>query len=235
MSRYDLTPYVRDAIWLVAYPVRYAGTRFDARTAVIRLASGGLVLHSPGPIEAGLRERIDALGTVRAILAPSNFHHLHVTAAQRAFPEAATFLCPGLEKKRADLKHDGVLGDEPHPLWAADLDQVVQRGNRVTREVACLHRASRTVLLVDLVENFTSVTPGLSELLKLWMRVFRMWNRPRPAPEIQLFTRDGRALRESLERVLAWQPERVVLAHGELIEHDVEATLRRAWDRWLRE
>ena len=34
-----LTPYVVDQIWLCAYPIRLAGTRFEARMTVVRLAS----------------------------------------------------------------------------------------------------------------------------------------------------------------------------------------------------
>lgn len=60
-----------------------------------------------------------------------------------------------------------------------------------------------------------------------------MWNRPRPAPEYQLGWRDKAAARESLERILAWDFERVVLAHGDCIEAAARARLREAWARPL--
>ena len=59
-----LTPYVADQIWLCAYPIRLAGTRFEARMTVIRLASGQLMLHSPCNITAAIAEEISALGPV---------------------------------------------------------------------------------------------------------------------------------------------------------------------------
>ena len=35
--------------------------------------------------------------------------------------------------------------------------------------------------------------------------------------------------REALERILAWDFDRVVIAHGDLIERDAKSVLRRAW------
>lgn len=65
-----LTPYVADQIWLCPYSVRMAGTRFEARMTVIRLASGKLILHSPCEITAAMAEEIAALGPVAHILVP---------------------------------------------------------------------------------------------------------------------------------------------------------------------
>jgi len=84
------------------YPVRLAGTRFGARRTVIWLASGKILLHSPGEIGAALADELSALGPVAHLVAPGSFHHLHVTSAQAAFPDAKTWICPGIETKRPD-------------------------------------------------------------------------------------------------------------------------------------
>ena len=106
-----LTSYIADQLWLCTYPVRLAGTRFEARMTAIRLASGQIMLHSPCHITAAIAEQISALGPVAHIVVPGNFHHLHATSAQTAFPDAKTWICPGIERKRPDLKYDGILGD----------------------------------------------------------------------------------------------------------------------------
>jgi hypothetical protein len=38
--------------------------------------------------------------------------------------------------------------------------------------------------------------------------------------------------RSSLERIVAWEPEKVIIAHGRWYERDGSAQLRRAF-RWL--
>jgi hypothetical protein len=222
-------------IWCAAYPVRYSGARFEARLTVVRLRDGGLLLHSPGPIDDALAARLAELGPVRAIVAPGDLHHLHVAACQRRYPDALTFVCPGVEKKQPTLRFDALLGDEAPALWAGELDQVFVPGARVIHEVAFFHRASQTLILVDLLENFTDRTPNVSWVLQLWFRPLRMWNTPAPAPEYWLLGfRDRAAACASLERILAWDFVRVVIAHGDLITKDARAVVERAWRRVLR-
>ncbi|MFC2966582.1 DUF4336 domain-containing protein [Acidimangrovimonas pyrenivorans] len=225
-----LTPYIPDRLWLQPYPIRYAGTGFDARMSVLRLNSGEVMLHSPCEIPPTLAEEIAAIGPVAHIVAPGNYHYLHVPSAQAAFPEAKTWLCPGIETKRPDIRHDGLLGDSPPPAWADEVEQVLVRGSRWMWEVAMYDRVSRTLLLVDLIENFTDATPHASAMLKFWFKwVFGMWNRPRPAPEYRMGWRDRAAAADSLGRILDWPFERIVLSHGDLIESEAHDRARAAW------
>jgi hypothetical protein len=230
MTAMPLTPYVEDQIWLCAYPMRLAGTRFEARMTVIRLASGELMLHSPCNITAAMAKEISTLGPVAHIVAPGNFHHTYVATAQVAFPEAKTWICPGIERRRPGLKCDGVLSDVAPAEWAAELDQVLVQGTRIMREVAMFHLASRTLILVDLIENFTDVTPHTGGALKfLFKYVLRMWNNPRPAPEYRMGWSDRKAAAVSLRRILAWDFHRIVLSHGDLIERAAHEVATKAW------
>jgi hypothetical protein len=225
-----LTSYVADRIWLCTYPVRLAGTGFGARMTVIRLASGQLMLHSPCPITEAMAEEISALGPVAHIVVPGNFHHLHAASAQAAFPDAKTWICPGVEKRRPDLAYDAVLGDAAPAEWSAEIDQVLVQGTRFMREVAMFHRASRTLILVDLVENFTDATPDTSASLRFWFKyVLRMWGKPRPAPEYRMGWNDRAAAAKSLRRILAWDFERIIVSHGDLIDRDAHAVAEEAW------
>jgi hypothetical protein len=218
---------VPNQVWLKEHPVRLAGCQFLTRMTVLRL-DDGLCLHSPVEIDAATRSAIAGLGEVRAILAPSTFHHFFVAGAQRAFPRARTYGIAGLETKRKDLHFDELIGDEPTALWAGQMDQVVI-GNRVMREVGFLHRASRTLVATDLVENFRDETPGTNAMLRTWMRVFGMWGRPRPAPELRMFTRDKKSARVALTRLLSWDFDRAIIAHGELLDRDPKQAIREAW------
>jgi hypothetical protein len=40
-------------------------------------------------------------------------------------------------------------------------------------------------------------------------------------------------VKKGLEKILAWQAERIILAHGELIEDNVDEVLRSAWKKVL--
>ncbi len=226
----ELRNVVPDLLWVREHLVRMAGCRFFTRMTVIRL-DDGLCLHSPVEIDAPTRSAIVALGPVRAIVAPSTVHHLFVASAQKAFPSARTYGIAGLEKKRTDLHFDELIGDEPPPLWAGQMDQVII-GNPVMREVDFFHRASQTLIAVDLIENFRSETPGTNVMLRGLMRALGMWGRPAPAPELRWLTRDRQKNRVALERLLTWPFERVIIAHGELLEQGAHEAIRQAW-QWL--
>jgi len=217
-------------VWVKQYPIRYSGCTFPALMTVIRLKAGHLLIHSPCEIDSQTKAEIADLGPTAFIVAPGTYHYLHVISCQKAFPDAKTFLCPGIERKRPNIPFEGILDGTAQPEWDAELDQVLVEGSRFIWEVAFLHRASRTLILVDLIENIGDSTPGTNWVLRFfWKVVFRMWNRPKPAPEYQLGWRDKTAARRSLSRILSWDFERVLIAHGEPIVTDARETLRKAW------
>jgi hypothetical protein len=229
--RLHLREFVPDQVWLKEYPVRIAGWRLLTRMTVLRSDDGGVFLHSPVPIDAPTRAAIEALGPVRAIIAPSNCHHLFVAQAQQAFPSAPTYGVKGVGAKRPDLRLDALIGPEPPALWAGQMDQVLI-GNRIMHEVDFLHRASHTLVVTDLIENFQDATPGTNRMLRATIRLLGMWGVPNPAPELRWFTLHRKAAREELETMLSWEFDRIVLAHGEPILHEPKAAIRKAW-RWV--
>ncbi len=226
----ELQAYVAGQIWLCSYPVKYLAMKLYSRMTVIRLDDGRLMLHSPCKIDERLRQALVELGEVAYIVAPGTFHHLHVASAQAAFPEAETFICPGIEGKCPEMHFDWLLGNIAPAAWAGQLEQVLVRGSRWIAEVAFFHRQSRTLILVDLIEKFTDATPHVDWKLKLWWKVvFHMWNIAKPAPEYRLGWSDRKAARASLRRILQWDFERVILAHGDLIEADARHVVENAW------
>jgi len=125
-----------------------------------------------------------------------------------------------------------MLSDASPPAWAGAIEQVVVRGDLLT-EVVFFHRASRTLVLTDLIENFE---PGR---VRNWFyrQLIRLGGAADPdgkAPvDMRLsFRRRREQVRHAAERMLAWNPERIVLAHGRWYERDGSAELRRAF-RWV--
>jgi hypothetical protein len=196
---------------------------------VIRLADGSLWLHSPVHLGATLREQLDALGPVRFAVAPNRVHHLYAGEVAQAYPRARLWVAPGLPSKRPDLVFEGVLGDEAPAPWRGQIDQVFFRGRPYENEVVFHHRASRTVLLCDLAFHFG---PGAPWPTRLVMTVLGGAGRFRPTRLDPLLIRDRAAARASLERILAWDFDRVVLAHGDVVERGGREGLREGY-AWL--
>jgi len=215
-------------LWVATRELRFLGVETGTRMTVVQLADGGLFVHSPIPITAGIGSEVAALGPVKAVVAPSLFHHLAISEWRRAHPDAAFYACPGLEKKRSDVAWRGVLGDEPEPEWAGEIEQVFFGARSLENEVLFFHRASRTLICADAIFN-------LRQHPSRWTRfvALAIGNHAPGATFLERWMiRDRAAAREQVDRMLAWRPERIVLSHGDLVEAGGEAVLRRAY-AWL--
>ena len=73
-----------------------------------------------------------------------------------------------------------------------------------------------------------------SLLLRFWWKVvYKMWNNPKAAPEYQMGWGKKEIVKKGLDKILSWKSERIILAHGELIEGNVSDVLRGAWGEVL--
>lgn len=212
-------------------PLRMLGIPFRTRMTAVVLADGGVWLHSPVAPTPERVEAIRSLGPIRHLVAPSTFHHLFVDAWHVQVPEARVWSVPGLAEREHARALDEVLGDEAPEFWREDLDQLVFRGSTVLLEVVFYHRASRTLILTDIVQNHEPSVDGW-----FWRTVKRVNGVSAPdgsAPrDWRLTVRDRDAARDCRDRMLAWPFERVVLAHGRCIEDDAHAHIERAF-AWL--
>lgn len=220
-----LQPIAKD-LWTIEHTLRIAGLPIGTRTSVVRLADGGLLLHSPGPLDTSGRSALEGLGPVRALVAPNALHHFYVEENARAFPEARIYGAPGVAAKQPGVHFHEELGDTAPAAWSADLDQRLVRGMPGVDEVAFLHRASRTLLLTDLAFN---VRHSDSAWMRLFMRLNGAYGRFGPTRMLKTRFRDRAALRASLERILAWDFDRVSVTHGEILEAGGREALRDAF------
>jgi len=216
-------------LWVIEQPLRFAGLEVGTRMSVIALEDGSLLLHSPIRPDPELREELDSLGRVRFAVAPNRFHHLHVADCVSAYPELRCFCAPGLERKRSDIEWHGILGDEAPEAWAGQLDQIRFRGFPLANEVLFFHRSSRTLLAADLAYNIGAESAAVT---RLFFRLLGGYGRFGPTRLERLLIRDRAAARGSLERILEWDFERVILTHGEVLERGGPAALRAGY-AWL--
>jgi hypothetical protein len=211
------------------------GLTLPVRMSVIRLPDNDLLLYSPTRLTEGLRAELRGLGRVRHLLAPNTVHWTFLPEWQHAYPDAITWAAPGL-RERAQVRRSGArldhdLGDDLPPPWPG-IEHVVIPGGLGFREIALFHRKSRTLLMADLVLNVPArhVPAVVRPLARLLGAVDS-----NGAPAVYL--RAVVALRrrdaaQAASQVLAWQPERVVFAHGDWFRQDGTASLRHAL-RWL--
>lgn len=221
---------IAEGVWCASRPLRFCGVETGTRMTIVRLESGGLFVHSPVALDGVTREAVDALGPVVAIVAPCLFHHLYISEWTKAYPKATVAACPGLEKKRADISWSRVLGDDV-PVdaeWRGELEQVFFSALPIQNEVVFFHRKSRTLVTSDVIFNLAAHASAFTRAVS-----FMIGHREAgPTLLERLMIRDRDAARDQIGRMVAWEPERIVLAHGEIVRANGAAVLRKGY-RWL--
>ena len=212
--------------------IRFYGLPFPTRMTVVRLAGGGLWVHSPVADPGGLGDQVAALGPVRHLIAANWIHYAWVPDWQARFAQAVTWGRPGVQARAASrgvrLHLDQVLGDAAPAEWAGQIDQRMADSG-VHREVVFFHRASRTLILTDLIENFEPAKmPWWTRPLLGLGRVCDPDGRMPRDMAASFRTRRGH-LRDLVRTMIGWAPERVILAHGRWYDRDGTAELRRAF------
>ncbi len=196
------------------------------RRTVIRSGDGSLWIHSPIPFTQALADAVSALGTVRWLVAPNKVHHLYLADWIAAFPDARLAGAPGLAEKRRDLHFDARLESTPPEGWPEEIPFVFVEGASTMSEVVFLHAPSRSVLFTDLVFNTPGVGPNEAPIFNLLVGARGRFG---PHRMVRAFLRDKRAVARSLDRILEWDFDRVIVTHGDVLETGGREKLREAF------
>lgn len=213
-------------LWHLNAPLSVFGMAIGHRLTVARLPDGTLWLHSPVAYSAALADALAPLGRVAHIVAPTTMHDTYLEGWFAAYPKARFHGARGFAKFRPDLKFTDTLGDAPDPAWAATFDQHLLRGIPRLNEVALLHRASRTLILTDLVFNLGPDMPGLSRVL---LKLNDCYCRFGVSRLFKTTIKDRAAFRRSIDHVLAWDFDAIVVSHGANIPSGGKPMLRDAF------
>lgn len=217
-----LTP-LADDVWSLDRELRQPGMCLPVRTTILRLPGDELLVYSPFELDDEVANEIDALGRVKWIIAPNSYHHLRVASWIARWPDAELWAAAALHGKRSDLRFHGTLGAGEAPrAWEGMIDHVVLHGAPKMGEVVLFHRASGTALVCDLVFN---VAEPRGFFLRLFMRFTGVFRRFAVSRMWRFLTKDRARMAADVEQILAWKIRRVVMAHGDVLEHDAHARL----------
>lgn len=207
--------------------VSFFGFPYPTRMAVARLADGSVWVWSPIALTDELANEVEAIGPVRHIVSPNKIHHLFLREWAERWPDARLYAPPGLARKKPELRFFAELDDEPSPSWATDIDQVVFRGSFAMEEVAFFHRASRTAIICDLIQRHspTKMSGWRGFLMQLDGLVGEHGSTPREWRAS--FLRRGPA-RAAQRKVLGWNAEQLLVAHGECAHTDAARVIAAA-------
>lgn len=227
---------IGDDIWLVEGGiVSFYGFPYPTRAVIVRFGNGDLWIWSPVKLSEELRREVDGLGRVAHLVSPNKIHHLFLGEWKDAYLEAKLWGPASTIAKRSDLPFEAALQDVPPEPWRPVIDQAWFRGSFAMDEIVFWHAPSRTVVLADLIENFSDAF--LHAHWSWWQRPLARLDgitehHSRAPLEWRLSFTDRAPARVARDKVLSWNAERVIMAHGEWQRHDGAAFLERSLS-WL--
>ena len=203
------------------------GAWFPVRSVIARVGDG-LWIHSPIDLSA-VADAIDALGPVRWIVNPNGFHSKYAAAAVARWPDAQLLSSSAHHLLGTKLPPSIDLDPDPPAAWADVFDHHLIGGCPKVAETVFLHRASRSLIVTDLLFN---IHESKAWAMPWVLRMAGAWKRPAQSRLWRLFTKDRAAAAASVQQILAWDVDRVIMAHGDVLEGDVRSQLAEAL-RWM--
>lgn len=203
-------------LWLLHYPLPIMGEYLGRNVTVVRLRSGELVVHSTGPFSPADVAAISALGQPVCLVEALTMHDTFAKEGRAAFPGVPYYAPAGFSETvgfpTQDLAH-------PPAAWAGELEVLELAGKSAKAlEYVFLHRPSRTLIVTDLVFNVTGEAPlGARLFASVGVVGGAEHDTGMPRPE-KFQVSDHASFRRSVETLLAWDFERVIVGHGEVIE-----------------
>jgi hypothetical protein len=215
---------ISDDIALLSYPFRVFGIDFARNVALLRLADGRIVIHSTAPFTASDVAAIRNFGEPAWLLDVTLMHDTFARQGHAAFP-GLPYLAPE--------GFDTVSGvptkmiDPPPADWAGQID-VLSLGGLRKREHAIFHRASRTLIVADMIFNFSAENTA-------WARFFvrHVMRLPRLcgiSVFFKMLIQDRRAFRHSIGLLMQWEFNRMIVAHRDPVLSDAKSALHRMLD-----
>ena len=210
-------------IWVAETKFKLFGADFGNRMTVIRLNNRKLLLHSPVMISDVLLGAIRELGEVGFIVTPNNFHGLFVEEWRKEFPEAKYFTAKELNRNdNTSFSLSSITSKELSP----DVEIIKIEGAPKVNEYAFIHKASSTLILTDLAFN---IGTNVSFWSKLFFRLNGAFNKFGPTRLMKTMIADPAALSTSIEGILTFEINRIIVSHGNILEENVRSALKEAF------
>ena len=205
-------------VYTVEVPFHPLGLHVGNRMTCIQLSDQSFWVHSAISPHQDLVDHIHKLAPVNYVVAPNLFHHVHLSNFKEHFPEAQFFATQGLRKKREGFDFSGDIAEKMP--YSDEIEAVFLEGMPKFNEWVFFHRASKTLILTDMLMNFHNSKGWKTKLFAYFNRCL---NKLHFTWLFFLLISDRNAFQNSVEKILKWDFERIVLSHGDCVDQNAKA------------
>jgi hypothetical protein len=229
---------IDDNLWIASQPLRFWGLSVGTRMTIVKLTGDRLAVISPIQLTPELVKEIDLLGEVAYIIAPNRYHHLFAKAFQERYPQAEFLAARGLAEKCPHLKIDRVIeegeGSLDNRLFYRQFPGMYipsLQGADPLNEVVFYHPESRSTIVTDTAFYFNAKSSFLTRIIA---KLIGSYDRLQVTILEKWLVKDKSEVEAAIRGVLAWDFDRVIMAHGVPIDRGGKSMLKAGYE-WLLE
>jgi len=232
---------------------RFGRISVGGRGTLVRLPNGSVAVFSPVALTPRVQETVARMGEVKYIVAPDMEHHIFLGAWHAAYPGAKILGPEGLGAKRA--------ASEEHVNVPLAVEYTSSNANSVTvdeafdaafdaiyvpahanKELVFNYRPDKTLIEADLMFNLPATEQmsrtGEQAPFGLLTKIFGQLTHTRGEAMGQrrfvwhaMSAKDRVGFGRSVEQILAWDWDRIIPCHGDVIETGGKGVLEKVM-RW---
>jgi hypothetical protein len=216
-------------IWIMAGDnVKMYSIPFSTRMTIVRLQSGELWLHSPVSPTPERCAAVEKLGVIKYLVAPNKIHSLGIQPWKERYPNTMIWVSPQFNDHHPDTKVDAILSNDVNAPWSDEIQHCMIAGHSYLDEVVFLHKASRTLIITDWIQKhdramqnwFWYMVKGMAGIL----------DKDGGVPlDIQWTIDNFAAAQRSIDVIIHWNFDKLIISHGLCVYENAKAEVRRAF------
>lgn len=217
-------------LWVIDSYFTTMGCKGSIRMTVIK-GPDGLTLYSPIHMSYNQIQWLRSMGPVSRIIAPNLYHHLYLRECIKQFPESKIFIPKNLEQKIGIIEKSNVLIYDNELTLCPEVKYFAVSGH-ILQEILLFHEPTQTVITADMTYHYQNEQYRAE---KIFFGMLGCYGKP-SIPFYHFFSvRNSESIRKLIATVQKWQPRRIVMSHGRII-NDVHAgeIFASLWSRFAR-
>lgn len=223
-------------IWVADAPFKYFGLSVGTRMTVVRL-DARLAVISPIQLDDVTSQQLNQLGTVSHIIAPNVYHYLFAADFKTLYPKATFWATSALKAKKPELAIDCIIDNDNNNfldnlqcILFDGLKTIDVNGFNLLNELVFFHPKSRTTILTDAAFNFDDSYPLVTQFAA---RLIGSYNKLSPSLLEKIASQEKAKVKRAVQKVLNWDFERVIMAHGRIIESQGKQKFKAGYESFL--
>ncbi|KAG7093712.1 hypothetical protein E1B28_007366 [Marasmius oreades] len=228
--------------------LRFKRFKIGGRGTLVRMNNGSVAVFSPIALTEEVKQKVASMGEVKYITALDFEHHMFLGPWNKEYPNAKVIGPEGLPEKRKkqgdeDVPFNVIFEASKNretrvdPEFDAEFDYEYVHAHS-NKELVFNHKPTKTLIEADLIFNLpaleqhekSGIDPNSGILTKIFNSLMHTRGEALAQKRVIWYgtsAKDRNAFNDSMARINAWDFERLIPCHGEVVEKDAKTVFQK--------